>query len=212
MLYLSSWQLRDIKIYKNNFAPLWAGYAFLPCLRFFPKIIKKRRKCTHTHANAWHLYPDSLWWADNSRANTSSLNTPFTAINTWAVFVLCTQSKHFLTNTPRPLWTDTPVTTDTQSRHQGYGPVFLRQDPLSGGPLVPRGPTAADESAEDKEGCRKEERKNGVCEGAANGALLLYKWHIILSPLTVAGIYGGQKLIESEMSTKKIQQWLLKGS
>lgn len=96
---------------------------------------------------------------------------PLTAINTWAAFGLRTPSKHFLTNTavrserthlsPRK---HRAITKDTS-------PVFLRQDSLSGGPLVPSGPKAADESAEDKGGRRKDERMNCLCERETNGVL-----------------------------------------
>lgn len=99
---------------------------------------------------------------------------PLTAINTWAAFGLRTPSKHFLTNTavrserthlsPRK---HRAITKDTS-------PVFLRQDSLSGGPLVPRGPKAADESAEDKGGRRKDERMNCLCERETNGGLFLH--------------------------------------
>lgn len=93
---------------------------------------------------------------------------PFTGVTTWAEFGLSTQPKHFLTNTtvrykgthlsPR---IHIAVTKDTG--------LSSWARTLSGGPLVPRGPKAADERVEDKEGCRKRVKKNCVWERSLNG-------------------------------------------
>lgn len=90
-----------------------------------------------------------------------------------------------------PLWADTPVTAETQSHHQGYGPVFLCQDSVSGGSLVPRGPIAADEREVDKEGCRKGKRKNSVWERGANGSPSMFSLQLtrLLSLLRDCSIF-----------------------
>lgn len=102
MFHLSQWHLLDINMHDIMLNHKTTAFFFYTSAAN-KNYLKSSKAHTHTYAHtdahltliSWQPLTDKQLMSKHRFIE----RTPFTAINTWAAFGLCTQSKHFLTNT-----------------------------------------------------------------------------------------------------------------